>query len=366
MQKVLIIVLICEKVFSKGIYFVEERNGVTYTQPLTSTSKAEVGEQIKDIFDIDLDDGDHNFKLPDKNGLISRYMKNLYDELENLENNGQMNEESLTPWLSADEIISVMAIDISDRHPDGVYQIKFSRKSLPDSKSHSVLCAQLRVTVSGLISPVFFTIDDSRIADENILVAHENPIVVTDVTPIISNWIEDISSETFINLHASTSSPLKLEAFIVIAVKDEAGKLPKTRNRRAVAASPLSFPQPKRQSRKGESAYFEKPERNEICQKKGLYVDFDALGWKQWVIAPEGFSAFYCAGACSAPFHRALNATSHAIVQSLVHLVRPNATTEAKCAPSSLSSMKIMFIDQKKNLLIKRYRDMVVKECGCH
>lgn len=105
---------------------------------------------------------------------------------------------------------------------------------------------------------------------------------------------------------------------------------------------------------------------NERCQRKGLYVDFDILGWKQWVIAPEGFSAFYCSGDCSAPFSKEMNATSHAIVQSTLHRVRPNSTTPAKCAPSSLGSYKILFVDQNKQVQIKRYRDMVVDECGCH
>lgn len=39
---------------------------------------------------------------------------------------------------------------------------------------------------------------------------------------------------------------------------------------------------------------------------------------QDWVIAPEGYSAYYCEGECSFPLDSCMNATNHAIVQSLV------------------------------------------------
>lgn len=46
----------------------------------------------------------------------------------------------------------------------------------------------------------------------------------------------------------------------------------------------------------------------------------------------------------------------------LGHIYR---TSEAKCAPSSLRSMKILFIDNAQNVVLKRYKDMQVRDCGC-
>ncbi|KAL8220350.1 UNVERIFIED_CONTAM: hypothetical protein K2H54_044139 [Gekko kuhli] len=37
-----------------------------------------------------------------------------------------------------------------------------------------------------------------------------------------------------------------------------------------------------------------------------------------WVIAPQGYSAFYCQGDCAFPLDSCMNATNHAILQSLV------------------------------------------------
>uniref|UniRef100_A0A9J2PSN0 TGF-beta family profile domain-containing protein n=1 Tax=Ascaris lumbricoides TaxID=6252 RepID=A0A9J2PSN0_ASCLU len=93
-----------------------------------------------------------------------------------------------------------------------------------------------------------------------------------------------------------------------------------------------------------------------VYMARGFY---DALT-KDWVIAPDGYHAYYCDGYCSFPLNNHMNATNHAIVQTLVHLIDPTRTSEAKCAPSALRSMKILFIDNAQNVVLKRYQDMQV------
>ena len=39
---------------------------------------------------------------------------------------------------------------------------------------------------------------------------------------------------------------------------------------------------------------------------------------QDWIIAPEGYAANYCDGECSFPLNAHMNATNHAIVQTLV------------------------------------------------
>lgn len=41
---------------------------------------------------------------------------------------------------------------------------------------------------------------------------------------------------------------------------------------------------------------------------------------KDWIIAPKGYAANYCDGECSFPLNAHMNATNHAIVQTLVSL----------------------------------------------
>jgi bone morphogenetic protein 7 len=59
------------------------------------------------------------------------------------------------------------------------------------------------------------------------------------------------------------------------------------------------------------------------CQIQTLYVSFKDLKWQDWIIAPDGYGAFYCHGECNFPLNAHMNATNHAIVQTLVHLMHP-------------------------------------------
>ena len=66
------------------------------------------------------------------------------------------------------------------------------------------------------------------------------------------------------------------------------------------------------------------PENNpKSCQIQTLYVSFKDLKWQDWIIAPDGYGAYFCAGECNFPLNAHMNATNHAIVQTLVHLMHP-------------------------------------------
>ena len=102
------------------------------------------------------------------------------------------------------------------------------------------------------------------------------------------------------------------------------------------------------------------------CQKRNLYVSFKDLGWQDWIIAPEGYPAFFCYGECSFPLNAHMNATNHAIVQTLVHLMNPSDVPKPCCAPTKLSSIMVLYFDDNSNVILKKYKNMVVKSCGCH
>uniref|UniRef100_A0A8C2J2L6 Bone morphogenetic protein 8a n=1 Tax=Cyprinus carpio TaxID=7962 RepID=A0A8C2J2L6_CYPCA len=103
----------------------------------------------------------------------------------------------------------------------------------------------------------------------------------------------------------------------------------------------------------------------QACKKHELYVSFSDLGWKDWVLAPTGYSAFYCDGECDYPLGSCMNATNHAMIQLLVHLLRPEEVPKACCAPTKLSPISVLFYDDNNNVILKKHRNMVVKNCGC-
>ncbi|VVD04327.1 protein 60A [Leptidea sinapis] len=102
------------------------------------------------------------------------------------------------------------------------------------------------------------------------------------------------------------------------------------------------------------------------CEIQTLYVSFKDLEWQDWIIAPEGYGAFYCSGECNFPLNAHKNATNHAIVQTLVHLLNPTQVPKPSCAPIKLSPISVLYYTDDSNVILRKYKNMVVKSCGCH
>lgn len=103
------------------------------------------------------------------------------------------------------------------------------------------------------------------------------------------------------------------------------------------------------------------------CRRRELYVDFQAIGWSGWIIYPSGYNAFYCTGTCLFPLGESLNATNHATVQSIVHTLKLSQDVSMPCCvPTELKSINLLYFDDKENVVLKRYKDMVAASCGCH
>lgn len=107
-------------------------------------------------------------------------------------------------------------------------------------------------------------------------------------------------------------------------------------------------------------------ENHRSCQIQTMYVSFKELKWQDWIVAPDGYNAFYCAGECNFPLNAHMNATNHAIVQTLVHLMNPGRVPKPSCAPTRLSAISVLYYLDDSNVNLKKYKNMVVKSCGCH
>lgn len=102
-----------------------------------------------------------------------------------------------------------------------------------------------------------------------------------------------------------------------------------------------------------------------MCRRHPLYVDFSDVGWNDWIVAPDGYNAYYCQGDCNFPLAHHLNSTNHAIVQTLVNSVDPSAVPKACCVPTELSAISMLYLDEWDKVVLKNYQDMVVEACGC-
>lgn len=101
------------------------------------------------------------------------------------------------------------------------------------------------------------------------------------------------------------------------------------------------------------------------CERHPLYIGFKDLSWSDWIIAPEGYKASYCGGECKFPLHSSMNASNHAIIQTLVHLMVPQDIPEPCCAPIRLDPLQVLFLDERNNVVMKKYANMIVIDCGC-
>jgi bone morphogenetic protein 2/4 len=120
----------------------------------------------------------------------------------------------------------------------------------------------------------------------------------------------------------------------------------------------------KRKNKKKKRRRTKKGDRN-LCRRHPLYVDFSDVGWNDWIVAPDGYNAYYCQGDCKFPLAHHLNSTNHAIVQTLVNSVDPAAVPEACCVPTELSAISMLYLDEWDKVVLKNYQDMVVEGCGC-
>ncbi|KAK3591789.1 hypothetical protein CHS0354_007640 [Potamilus streckersoni] len=120
----------------------------------------------------------------------------------------------------------------------------------------------------------------------------------------------------------------------------------------------------KKQSKKKNPRKRRKGHKNP-CRRHPLYVDFGKVGWNDWIVAPVGYEAYYCAGDCPFPLADHHNTTNHAIVQTLVNSVDARAAPKACCVPTDLSQISILYLDEYGETVLQQYDQMVVEGCGC-
>lgn len=105
--------------------------------------------------------------------------------------------------------------------------------------------------------------------------------------------------------------------------------------------------------------------KKKICQMYPMYVDFKEVGFSDWIQAPQGYDAFYCHGECAFPLANHMNATNHAVMQTLMNSVSPAAVPRACCVPTRLTTQTLLYVDDDGKMVLKNYPEMAVAECGC-
>ncbi|XP_025103736.1 bone morphogenetic protein 2-like isoform X2 [Pomacea canaliculata] len=182
----------------------------------------------------------------------------------------------------------------------------------------------------------------------------------------------NVSSTEHVRLRRAADQTEKqwlMERPLLITYTDDGRGQPVSRTKRSTGTSKKTARDTKarrdrRNRKKKQRKSKRKGDRNQ-CRRHRLYVDFRDVGWNDWIVAPEGYNAYYCDGECNFPLANHQNSTNHAIVQTLVNSVNPRAVPKACCVPTELSSISMLYLDEWDKVVLKNYQDMVVEACGC-
>ncbi len=238
-----------------------------------------------------------------------------------------------------------------------------------------------------------------HIVESRVVSSNENGWLVFNITNLVKIWKQVAGSNNGLLVHCETETGKKMSIqdaglvdfkgppdeipFLVsyfktpktedILVEQVQNNDPRHKKLRRKTRSVPSLLQTYlgRNNRKQSQGLFNSASRfkrnnNDRCRRHGLYVSFTDLGWADWIIAPEGYPAYYCHGDCPFPLGAHMNATNHAIVQTLVHLMAHTTIPQPCCAPVDLTAITVLFLDDQSNVVLKKYQNMVVKNCGCH
>ena len=56
----------------------------------------------------------------------------------------------------------------------------------------------------------------------------------------------------------------------------------------------------------------------------------------------------------------------HLMVQRPMDAPTDMDIPKAMCAPTELSAISVLYFDDDQNVILKKYKNMVVRACGCH
>lgn len=105
--------------------------------------------------------------------------------------------------------------------------------------------------------------------------------------------------------------------------------------------------------------------REKRCQLTSMYVNFNEIGYSDWIIAPNGIEANDCIGRCDYPFGDKVDVSMHAFLKSLVKLHRLSKLMVVRCRPIKYSPANILYLSDDSKTVFRKVENFSATACGC-
>ena len=102
--------------------------------------------------------------------------------------------------------------------------------------------------------------------------------------------------------------------------------------------------------------------RGNRCCKQPLYISFKEIGFDNWIIAPEGFNANFCAGKCD---FLDFVFSSHSVLLDRYRRQWRKRDIPSCCSPKKMSPISLLYLADDSSIIKKDIPDMILDECGC-
>ncbi|KAM4749153.1 nodal homolog 3-A-like [Rhinophrynus dorsalis] len=98
------------------------------------------------------------------------------------------------------------------------------------------------------------------------------------------------------------------------------------------------------------------------CRRVDMFVDFEKVGWSNWIVHPKKYNAYRCEGACEVPLNET-SKTNHAYIKSLIQLNDHERRECSSCVPIKMRPLSMMYYENE-DLVLRHHEEMVVEHCG--
>ena len=102
----------------------------------------------------------------------------------------------------------------------------------------------------------------------------------------------------------------------------------------------------------------------DTCRKVSMYISFPELGLSDEIITPWRFDAYQCKGKCSSTQRKKFPNRS-ALMALLEKKKGIEIDDEACCVPTKLAPISALVFEKNGHIVLKKFDDLIVEECGC-